>query len=305
MYSFLFLNNNHAKCCITALLWVLSNLAQASTPAVTQLCQEVGSLLGSVSVKQCLQQQLDDSSARSTEGRALVTKQYPPVGKKKPLGRVLVMGGIHGDEYSSVSLMFRWMETLNQYHSGLFHWHWVPLLNPDGLLATDKATRQNANGVDLNRNFPTPDWLPLAQKYWIERTHRNPRRFPGAMASSERETQWFIEQIRAFKPDAIVAVHAPHKLVDFDGPQNPPTQLGNLQLRRLGTYPGSLGNYGGSLLNIPVVTVELPSAGIMPSKQEVSRMWVDLVRWLRTEIPKQQANTDSDSNKTQKLVQQP
>ena len=199
----------------------------------------------------------------------------------------MLMGGIHGDEYSSVSLIFRWLEKLDQYHSGLFHWQVVPLLNPDGLLQKPRATRQNGNGVDLNRNFPTFDWNSLAENYWIKRTYRNPRRYPGPMAASEPETQWFMRHINEFKPDAIVAVHAPHHLLDFDGPQTPPSKLGKLKLRRLGTYPGSLGNYGGSTLNIPVVTVELASAGIMPSSAEISSMWIDLVRWLRSEVPKQ------------------
>jgi len=32
-------------------------------------------------------------------------------------------------------------------------------------------------------------------------------------------------------------------------------------------FPGSLGNYGGVDLGIPVVTVELSYAGIMPTQQ--------------------------------------
>lgn len=276
----------------TNFLWVILIVVHpTSAEPVKQLCQQIGSTLGSVSTRQCLKQQFEDSEARSTQQRALMFKEYPPVKGRTPLGRVLVMGGIHGDEYASVSLMFRWLEKLNNHHSGLFHWQVIPLMNPDGLLQKPKATRQNGNGVDLNRNFPTGDWQELAQKYWEERTYRNPRRYPGPSANSEPETQWFINQINAFKPDAIVAVHAPHHLVDFDGPQDPPHKLGKLQLRRLGTYPGSLGNYGGSALNIPVVTVELASAGIMPSDREISRMWVDLVRWLRSEVPKQRSAT--------------
>ncbi len=276
----------------TRFLWVILIVVQpASAEPVKQLCQQIGSTLGSVSTRQCLKQQFEDSEARSAQQRALMFKEYPPVKGRTPLGRVMVMGGIHGDEYASVSLMFRWLEKLNNHHSGLFHWQVIPLMNPDGLLQKPKATRQNGNGVDLNRNFPTGDWQELAQKYWEERTYKNPRRYPGPSANSEPETQWFINQINAFKPDAIVAVHAPHHLVDFDGPQDPPHKLGKLQLRRLGTYPGSLGNYGGSALNIPVVTVELASAGIMPSDREISRMWVDLVRWLRSEVPKQRSAT--------------
>lgn len=266
-------------------------MADNANSSIQELCRQVGSTLGSVSIRQCLQQKFTDTQGRSVEQRPLVIKEFPPLEERQPLGRVLVMGGIHGDEYSSVSLMFRWLEKLNQHHSGLFHWQIVPLMNPDGLLRKPKATRQNSNGVDLNRNFHTSDWYELALQYWEKRTYRNPRRYPGPQANSEPETRWFIERIKDFKPDAIVAVHAPHHLVDFDGPQNPPIKLGKLQLRRLGTYPGSLGNYGGSSLDIPVVTVELASAGIMPSDREVSRMWLDLVRWLKSEVPKQRAAT--------------
>ena len=60
-------------------------------------------------------------------------------------------------------------------------------------------------------------------------------------------------------------------------------RLGHLTLRHLGVFPGSLGNYGGVDLGIPVVTVELPHAGIMPTPYQVSRMWTDLVRWLLRE----------------------
>jgi hypothetical protein len=59
----------------------------------------------------------------------------------------------------------------------------------------------------------------------------------------------------------------------------------------LGTYPGSLGNYAGIDLGLPVVTVELAAAGIMPSDGEISDMWIDLVRWLSSEMPKIKAKS--------------
>ncbi len=273
---------------VSCVLTLSTANADNAKHSVDSLCHEIGRKLGSVSTTDCLQQNLYHNGGLSFQGRPITTKEYPPLAKRRPLGRVLLMGGIHGDEFSAVSIMFRWMEKLDLYHSGLFHWQVVPLLNPDGLLRK-KSQRQNHKGVDLNRNFPTPDWHQLAHEYWVKKTYRNPRRFPGKVPASELETQWFMELIKDFEPDAIIAVHAPHKLVDFDGPTKAPQQLGPLRLRQLGIYPGSLGNYGGVYLGIPVVTVELPSAGTMPNDKEISHMWVDLVRWLRNEVPKYRA----------------
>jgi protein MpaA len=253
--------------------------------SIDRLCSEIGSKLGSVSIADCQRQKLIHSGNHSQRGRALAFKEYPPLEERRPLGRVLLMGGIHGDEYSTTSIMFKWMDKLNQYHSGLFHWITIPCLNPDGLLKS-KATRQNANGVDLNRNFPSKNWDSLALSYWEKRTKKNPRRYPGPYANSESETQWFVNVIDTFKPDVIIAVHAPYGLVDFDGKLTAPKKVGRLKLHLLGTYPGSLGGYAADDLNIPVVTIELASAGIMPSQQEISRMWIDMVRWLRKEVPK-------------------
>jgi len=248
--------------------------------SIEELCKEIGNKLGSVNTKDCLRQKLTHNNAYSPHFRPLAFKTYPPVKNKKSLGKVLLMGGIHGDEYSAISISFKWMDKLNQHHSGLFHWKVVPLMNPDGLLHFAKAQRQNANGVDLNRNFPSADWEKLANDYWVNKTKKNPRRYPGTHPMSEIETSWFVDLINDFRPDVIIAVHAPHRLVDYDGPRYGPKKLGGLHLRQLGTYPGSLGNYAGVDLDIPIVTIELPSAGSMPSKKEISHMWVDLVRWL-------------------------
>lgn len=266
-----------------------------STQAVTLLCDEIGNKLGSVSVEDCLSIELKDSGARSRMSRSLAIKEYPQVGTKNS-GRVLLMGGIHGDEFSSVSIIFKWLKFIHQEQANEFTWQVVPLLNPDGLLRKT-SQRQNDAGVDLNRNFPSPDWRADALRYWENRTGSNPRRYPGPEAASEPETQWFIDTIEAFHPDAIVAVHAPHSLVDYDGPQQPPNRLGKLHLQELGIYPGSLGNYAGVYKNIPVVTIELPSAGIMPTRNDINLMWQDLIKWLQKEVPKQRlARTESNQD---------
>ena len=252
--------------------------ASKNSTAVESLCKEIGNTLGSVSVADCLAQKFSEAGVVSVEGRAIVYQRYLPLADKKPKGKVLLVGGIHGDEYSSVSIVFKWLQTLDEFHSGLFNWYVIPLLNPDGLLQ-QKAQRQNAKGVDLNRNFPTSNWDVEAAKYW-EKTGKNVRRYPGPTAGSEVESQLLMNVIDQFKPDVIISVHAPHSLVDYDGPPKAPNQLGNLQLRRLGVYPGSLGNYAGVHKGVQVITIELASAGIMPDEKEVATMWTDLVRYL-------------------------
>ncbi|MBI2970723.1 MAG: murein peptide amidase A [Gammaproteobacteria bacterium] len=253
-------------------------------PDVIALCERISGKLASVGNEECLERRLVDSGGRAVSGAPIIFKEYPPLQTRKPLGRVLLIGGIHGDEYSSVSIVFKWLKTLDQHHSGLFHWRMVPLLNPDGLLRTE-SQRMNANGVDLNRNFPMPEWEQATQTYWVAKTNRNPRRFPGKSALSEPETRWLVREIDAFTPDVIVAVHAPHGIVDYDGPKDGPYKLGRLYLSLLGTFPGSLGNYAGIQRSTPVVTIELPFAGIMPKPGEVAEIWRDLVQWLTRNLP--------------------
>ena len=261
---------------------VIPSVLMIESDPTAQLCQEIGNKLGSVNVEDCLNQNLIHS-AYTVEKHSLAYKDYLPKQGRESLGRVLVIGGIHGDEYSSVSVIIKWMKILDKNHTGLFHWRFIPTANPDGLLKV-KSQRQNSNGVDLNRNFPTADWMNHATLHWEQKTYKNPRRYPGPHQASELETQWLIKQIKKFEPDAIVALHAPYHLVDYDGPPTAPEALGGLSLRRLGVYPGSLGNYAGVDLMVPIVTVELKSAGIMPRKKEVGRMWRDLVQWLRRQL---------------------
>lgn len=248
---------------------------------IAQLCQELGNKLGSISVSDCNTVKMQNSGIFSVQNRSVGIKEFTPENNNS-LGKVLVIGGIHGDEYASISIAFKWMQQLEQERDGRLHWRFIPLANPDGLLRK-KSQRQNANGVDLNRNFPSQDWDRLALNYWRNKTYNNPRRFPGNESASEPETIGLIKQIEEFKPDIIVSIHAPYHLLDYDGPSTAPQSIGDLHLHELGVYPGSLGNYGGLDLQLPVVTLELPSAGIMPKPNEIAHMWQDLNKWLINE----------------------
>ncbi|MES0873043.1 M14 family murein peptide amidase A [Sinimarinibacterium thermocellulolyticum] len=249
-------------------------------------CELIGARLRSVGVERCLRAGLHIAEGASREGLPLLYRDYPASSRRTTPQRVLMIGGIHGDELSSVSIVFNWMERLERSRFQPLHWRVLPCANPDGLLRRP-ATRMNAAGVDLNRNFPTRDWSSQAMAYWERRTGRDPRRYPGPHALSEPETQWLVREIRQFKPDAIVSVHAPFGILDFDGPREPPQRFGFLHLHQLGTYPGSLGNFAGINLGLPVITLELPYAGIMPTARQQARIWADMLTWLERNLPEE------------------
>lgn len=252
--------------------------AAAGDPAgLKGWCDALSQRLSAIAANQCVGAALREGDGRSVQGTPLWHLDIAP--RVSPaLLKVLVLGGIHGDEGASVSLVFDWMARAKKADIDRVQWRMVPLVNPDGFLRKP-ATRVNSRGVDLNRNFPTADWNSSAQRYWIERTGRDPRRFPGQRAMSEPETQWVHRQIEEFKPDLIVSVHAPYGVLDFDGPPPAPDKLGSLFLDQVGIYPGSLGNYGGVGKRVPVVTIELKHALILPSA-EMASMWADLQSWI-------------------------
>ena len=244
----------------------------------SKVCVDYASRIPSVTASMCEAAQLKPLSARSAQGRVIWGRDIQPDDANL---RVLVVGGIHGDEMSSISLAYMWLALAEKPPSDSplsIHWRFIPSLNPDGLFARP-SKRTNANGVDLNRNFPTPNWARDARQYWEVTTKRDPRRWPGNKPLSEPESKYLHELMETFKPNLIVSIHAPYGVLDFDGPPVPPSKLGRLYLDQVGIFPGSLGNYGGIHKGVPVVTIELPSASSVPNSAEVRQMWMDLLRW--------------------------
>jgi murein peptide amidase A len=240
-----------------------------------QVCEAWLPRLPGVKMGLCRTAGLDATGGRSVLGRPLYRVE---VRAKHPKLRVLVVGGIHGDELTSAGLVLRWLQ-LTRDDPADAYWRFIPVLNPDGLLATP-ANRVNANRVDLNRNMPTHNWEVETKKYWEVRTRKDPRRWPGPAAGSEPETQFLINEINTFSPDLIVSIHAPYGILDFDGALSPPDKLGRLHLDRLGVYPGSVGNYGSLEYHVPVVTVELVHALEPPTDVEARNMLRDLNTWM-------------------------
>lgn len=174
-------------------------------------------------------------------------------GSHKSQQKILVFSLIHGDETPAGSVARLWMERLESIEPRNT-WRVIPVLNPDGVKL---KTRTNAHKIDLNRNFPTRDWEADAVKYWHKETKSNPRRFPGEQAASEPETKCALRHIQDFKPDFIVSIHTPLKVLDYDGPRIKPPKYDYLPWRNLGHFPGSLGRYMWFERKVPVLTMEL------------------------------------------------
>jgi hypothetical protein len=255
---------------------------QAAPAAVAPVpgCREFAAHLPNLPLRVCEQAGLQRGAATSLLGTPLYLRDVPADGARL---RVLVVGAIHGDELSAASLAFHWLALARQQPGVQLpqpvHWRFIPVLNPDGALARPPR-RTNARGVDLNRNFPTPNWERDSATYWEKRTRKDPRRWPGPKPLSEPESRFLHDELARFQPNLIVAIHAPYGVLDFDGPSVPPSRLGRLYLDQVGIFPGSLGNYGGVHKGVPVVTIELPNSLRTPLDSEMRQMWIDLLRWM-------------------------
>lgn len=186
--------------------------------------------------------------------------------------KILVISLIHGDETHAGNVGRFWMERLMKVDARNT-WRVIPVVNPDGV---KNKTRTNQKGVDLNRNFPTADWNAEAMKNWELKEHKSTRKFPGTAAGAEAEVKCVMSHIEEFKPDFVISIHTPLKVLDFDGPKlKHPPQYEYLPWKSLGNFPGSLGRYLWVERSTPVLTTELKSD--LPESGTVFEQLQDLV----------------------------
>jgi len=170
----------------------------------------------------------------------------------------LLLGGMHGDEPKSVHLLEWLIEWLSSggHRMNRSRLVVVPVVNPDGY---EIRKRRNARGVDLNRNFPTANWL---------RTKRHSRMYGGDRPASEPETRAVTRVVETYEPGKIVTVHSIGRLRHCNNYDGPARALAH-RLSRYNRYPvtpsigyptpGSFGSWAGRERKIPTITLELPS----------------------------------------------
>lgn len=184
---------------------------------------------------------------RSAEGRPI---RLSVVGERSAPVRVLVVGAIHGDEPAGravTGLLRRRPPRI----AGVALWI-IHDLNPDGAAA---ATRQNARGVDLNRNFPAR-WRAQGRPFDTFHAGRRPL--------SEPEARLAARLIRRLRPAVTIWYHQALAMVDL-GTTNRPAlarryaAAAGLPARRLGFLPGVATRWQNRLVpDGSAFVVELP-----------------------------------------------
>jgi hypothetical protein len=163
----------------------------------------------------------------SAEGRALVVERR---GDPAAPVRVLVVGSIHGNEPAGHAVVARLRRL--EPPPGVQLWL-VRTANPDG---ARRGTRQNARGVDLNRNFPYR---------WAGGGRPFDTYFPGRAPASEPETRALRRLIARVEPDLTVHYHQHMRLVALaHGADTAPVRA---YARRVGLPPRWLPYYHGTV----------------------------------------------------------
>jgi protein MpaA len=167
--------------------------------------------------------------------------------------RILVVGCIHGNEPAGIAIV----RALERTHPKADLWL-VPVLNPDGLAA---GTRQNAHGVDLNRNFPS---------LWQHFGHPGSAYYSGPKPFSEPETRAARDLILRVKPRYTIWYHQHMDVVWAYGRSTAAgrryAQLAGMRLLHRSWLAGSATNWQNHLQGGGAsITVELPAGALSDS----------------------------------------
>ncbi|HZO36026.1 MAG TPA: DUF2817 domain-containing protein [Solirubrobacteraceae bacterium] len=170
------------------------------------------------------------------------------IGERAGATNVMVVGCIHGTEPAGTAITSALRDA--NPPAGVALWL-VDRFNPDGCAA---GTRQNANGVDLNRNARW-NWRPLDRPggtYWS-----------GPSALSEPESRAIRGFVRSRRPAVSIWYHQHSSLVDDPGRDRgigrTYARLVGLPFRDYGPLPGKITGWQNSAFpHDTAFVVELP-----------------------------------------------
>jgi hypothetical protein len=174
---------------------------------------------------------------------------------------VLLLSGLHGNAPAGKHLLRQFMTHLEANPDRVADRRVVviPSLNPDGF---ERRSRQNAHGVDLDRNLPSANWLHL--------THC------GRRPASEPETAALLLALEKYDPARVLVVAGPLNRVTYLGGAGPlAARMAETSGYLLDPVPfrppsGSLAAYAGKDHRIPTVVFDLKS------RERYEGMWGEM-----------------------------
>jgi murein peptide amidase A len=221
------------------------------------------------------------SIGSSVQGRSITGYRFGTGAKK-----ILIVGGMHGDEKSSVSTLISFIDDLERNSSTIPVDKTVvviPNSNPDGYIA---STRVNANIVDLNRNFPTFDWTSgvyMPRNIFLEMGG-------GATPLSEPESAALASYTAALSPRVVLTFHATGRAVfandagdskaiaDIYAEKSGFTSYSDSDASSFFSYPttGEYEDWIRDKLNLPALLVELATVSNNEYGRQKSALWAML-----------------------------
>ncbi len=196
---------------------------------------------------------------------------------------ILYVGGMHGNEYSSVLLLNAWLRELDAHPDRIpsdKKLIVIPDSCPDCVAA---RSRFNANEVDLNRNFPTDDWQ---SEVFVPGETSMPEG-GGSQPLSEPEAKALADLVRRERPKLTLTYHAVADVViSNDAPQSIDwgreyahlsgynfSTTNNIENIFSYTATGAFEDWIKDELNLPALLVEMATMGTSEIQRNRSALW--------------------------------
>lgn len=218
--------------------------------------------------------------ASETYGKSMLGAPllYFPAARSGP-DTGLVIAGTHGDENAAVVTLSCALRSIAP--AQLRH-HVILAVNPDGC---QLGLRSNANGVDLNRNFPAANWRSGDTVYrWNSVAEaRDVRLSTGGRPGSEPETQGLCHLIHRLKPRWVVSFHEPLACIEDPDSSALGVWLAHKFALPLVTSvgyetPGSFGSWCADL-SLPCITAEFPPISADAASERYLAAMVELLTY--------------------------
>lgn len=219
------------------------------------------------------------SIGTSVKGRPIVAYQF---GSGSSM--VLYIAAMEGNEQNSANLLQQWIPNIDANPGKIPSYRTlvvIPQINPDGYAAD---TRLNADGIDLNRNFPANNWQtqvtePLANTVWTNDGGPSPL--------SEPESQALANFYTAHRPRLTLTMHSHGGIVEANDAADSVAlgaQYASIAgYRAIPTYAignffdysttGAFEDWANDKLGLPVLEVELESATADEYSRNLPALW--------------------------------